>query len=179
MAALAVGPAAIDRASATTSGNTVLDLANPCNGSGVIDTLTLYVASNTTTTKMGIFFLVSGTTYQCRSAYSAGAQTTGLKTFSSLSLRVQKGDFIGMYHSGGTIDRADSGGTSAYYVGDVCTVGASQSFTTASQARIVSMHGAGLGWIAISKVCGVTAVNLAKVTNVNLVQISKIYGVSA
>jgi hypothetical protein len=143
MAIIEVGPSAINRASATAAGNTVIDLANPANDTGNIDTLTCYVASATTNCKIGIFYLVSGTTYKCRSSYNAGSLGTGLNTFTGLSLSVQAGDFIGVYTQAGTIDRADSGGTSCYVVGEYCDAGDQASYTTSGQARIISVHGSG------------------------------------
>lgn len=143
MAAISVGPAASDRANATVAGNTVLDLANAADGTGTIDTITIYVASQITTAKVGLFYLSGGTTYVCRSSYTTGVLTTGLNTLTGLSLAVNSGDFIGIYHATGTVDRADSGGTSAYVVGEYADAGDSASYTTASQARIISVHGAG------------------------------------
>lgn len=143
MATINVGPAATNRASVTASGNTVLDLANAANDTGTITQLDIYVATQTTTTKVGIFYLVSGSTYKCRSATGAlGSLAAGLNTI-TVSLAVQKGDFIGVYHTGGGIDRADSGGTSAYVTGDKCTVDNQSGYTTSGQARIVSVHGTG------------------------------------
>jgi|WetSurMetagenome_2_1015567.scaffolds.fasta_scaffold190562_2 hypothetical protein len=143
MATIAVGPAASNRASTTATGNTVLDLANPADGTGTIDTITIYVASQITSAKIGIFYLSSGTTYVCRSSYTTGVLTTGLNTLTGLSLAVQNGDFIGIYHATGGVDRADSGGTSAYVAGEYADAGDSASYTTSGQARIISVHGAG------------------------------------
>lgn len=143
MAAIAVGPAATNRASVTVAGNTVLDLANAADGTGTIDTVTVYVASQITTAKVGLFYLSSGTTYVCRSSYTTGVLTTGLNTLTGLSLAVQSGDVIGIYHATGTVDRADSGGTSAYVSGEYADAGDSASYTTSGQARIISVHGAG------------------------------------
>ena len=143
MATIDIGPAAINRASATTSGNTVLDLANPANASGTITSISIYVATQTTTTQVGIFYLVSGSAYKCRSATAAlGSLAAGLNTI-NVSLAVEAGDVIGIYHTGGGIDRADSGGTSGYYTGNTCTVGNQTTYTTSGQARIVSVHGTG------------------------------------
>lgn len=143
MAAIAVGPAASDRASVTVAGNTVLDLANPADGTGTIDTITIYVNSQITTAKVGLFYLTTGTTYICRSSYTTGVLTVGLNTLTGLNLACQAGDVIGIYHATGAVDRADTGGTSAYVTGEYADAGDSASYTTASQARIISVHGAG------------------------------------
>lgn len=143
MAIITIGPAAINRASITASGNTVLDLANPANASGTITSIDIYVATRTTTTQVGIFYLVSGSQYKCRSATAAlGSLAAGLNTI-NVSLAVEAGDVIGIYHTGGGIDRADTGGSSAYYTGNTCTVGNQTTYTTSGQARIVSVHGTG------------------------------------
>jgi len=112
-AVIEVGPAATNRASVTVAGNTVLDLANPATGSGVITNIDIYVASQITSAKVGLYYLVSGTTYRCRSSYTTGVLAAGLNQLTGLSLEVQAGDFIGIYHATGTVDRADSGGSSA------------------------------------------------------------------
>jgi hypothetical protein len=178
MAAISVGPAAADRASVTVAGNTVLDLANSATATGVVSTLTIYVNSQITTAKVGLFYLSSGTTYVCRSSYTTGVLTVGLNTLTGLALRCQKGDFIGIYHATGAVDRADSGGTSAYVTGEYADAGDSASYTTASQTRILSIHGAGTGWAAIAKVNGVAAVQIAKVAGVGLTAIAKYNGVA-
>lgn len=143
MAIITIGPDATNRASVTVSGNVVLDLANPSNGTGTITSVSIYVASTTTTTAVGIFYLVSGTTYKCRSAVSLGSLSAGLNTINDLNLDVVTGDVIGCYHSGGAIDRADNGGSSAYYSGNTCIVGNQTSYVTSGQARIISVQGSG------------------------------------
>lgn len=177
MATISVGNAATDRASTTSAGNTVVIRDNAITATGVIDTINVYVAGATTGTKVGVFYLVTGTTYMCRSAASAGNLGTGLQQITGLSLRCVIGDFIGYYQgSAGGFDRADSGGTMSVYTGDACTVGVSQSYTAGS--RLISFNGTGLGWQYISKICGVTAAATSKVLAVNMQAISKICGVA-
>ncbi len=176
--AIAVGNEAINRASATSAGNTVVILdGSAIAATGVITAFNLYVATATTGTKVGIFYLVSGTTYMCRSAYTAGNLGTGLNQLTGLNLRCVIGDRIGYYQgSAGALDRADTGGTMAVYNGDACTVGVSQSYTSGS--RLISINASGYGWSTISKVCGVTAANTAKVSSLNMNTMSKLFGIS-
>lgn len=152
--AITVGPEAINRASVTVAGNTVIDLANPANASGLITQVDVYVASQITSAKIGIFYLVSGSTYHCRSSYTTGVLPVGLNQLTGLSLAVTAGDFIGIYHATGTVDRANSGGTSAYKSGDYADAGDEAAFTTASQTRIISVHGTGVSgnpWYAYAQ----------------------------
>ena len=54
-----------------------------------------------------MFYLVSGTTYKCRSSATLGSVTSGSKqTFSGLSLTVQTGDLIGIYYDTGEVSTA-------------------------------------------------------------------------
>ena len=142
MTAISVGPAASDRAASATANLTLLDLGNAADGTGTIDTVTVYVGTQISTAKIGLFYLVSGTTYKCRSSYTTSTLSTGLNTLTGLTLAVKSGDFIGIYWATtGTIDRADSGGTSAFISGDYADVGDEGSYSSGS--RIYSIHGAG------------------------------------
>ena len=142
LTAISVGPAAENRAAAAPANFTHLDLGNAADGSGTIDTVTVYAATNMTNAKIGIFYLVSGTTYKCRSSYTAGSLAAGLNTLTGLSLAINSGDFIGMYWgASGTLDRTDTGGTSANVAGDYADVDDQASYSTGT--RIYSIHGAG------------------------------------
>lgn len=143
MTAIAVGPAVTNRAAVAPAAYTSLDLANPADGTGTIDTVTIWAAVSMTDLKVGMFYLTTGTSYKCRSIATIGAVTAGsLQTFSGLSFAVTSGDCIGAYWTGlGSLERDDTGGSSAFVSGDYCTVGAETSYTAGT--RIYSMHGAG------------------------------------
>lgn len=141
-----VGPAAINRASSSYKGYTVLDLSYPADATGLITTITVYVATQITTAKIGIFYLSSGTTYVCRSSYTTGVLTTTLNTLGGLSLAVVLGDFIGIYYADGAIDMSSSGGSSVYVSGEYADVGDSASYS--AQSTDLSLHGEGIAYIA-------------------------------
>lgn len=142
-----VGNAAINRASSSGTGTTRLDLGNPANATGLITTITVYVASEITTAKIGLFYLTTGTTYVCRSSYTTGVLAVGLNTLSGLSLAVVLGDVIGIYHDTGGIDAAASGGNDAYKIGEYADPGDSASYTTGGTV-IYSLYGDGIAYIA-------------------------------
>jgi hypothetical protein len=99
-----VGSAATDRAShdgPRASGGptyTLIDLANPANADGTLDTVESWWAYSEAgnEVKVGTFYLVSGLTYTCRDAQSIGEQTAGSKqTATGLDIDIVTGDFIG------------------------------------------------------------------------------------
>jgi hypothetical protein len=141
VATITVGPAAIDRAATFDAGNTLLDLANVATFSGIITTIAVYVNSQITTAKIGLFYFTAGSTYVCRSSVTTGVLTVGLNTLTGLSLAVLKGDVIGMYNATGKVDRADSGGSGAYVAGEYADAGDSASY--GATARIIRLQGTG------------------------------------
>ena len=105
-----VGADAIDRPSTGGAGSTLIALDNPATADGEITTVEIWAASNITGCRVGTFFSVGGSTYQCRDSQSIGNVTAGSKqTFTDLSIAVKPGDLIGMYFSGGRIERSTSG----------------------------------------------------------------------
>ena len=164
MAAIDVGPEAIDRASSSTAGYTDIQLTNPANLTGSITSVEIWASTNLTGCKVGIFYLVSGTTYKCRSAATIGNVTAGSKqTFSGLSLAVVTGDFIGIYWVSGYME-ADTSGYDGFLWrdGDHCVVNDSASYTLLS-GDALSIKGLGVTpVVALSAVsAGVCSVSAA------------------
>jgi len=112
-------------------GSTYIVLGNPANASGFINTVKIQVNQSTTTLKIGIFYLVSGTTYKCRSAVNIGAVTgSGTHTITGLNLAVQTGDFIGAYWSNGSITITESGVSGCRYaIADAVAVDDSRTYS--------------------------------------------------
>ena len=112
-----IGPPVGNRASATTTATTYLALDNPANNNGVVTHVEIMAVTALTGLKVGVFYLVSGTTYHCRSAITLGdVATVGAKVTFELAtpLTVVAGDVIGFYVSAGTMEYgvvADSGWT--------------------------------------------------------------------
>jgi hypothetical protein len=142
MAAIDVGPGAIDRGSYTT-GNTIVEGTNPANDTGSITSVEIWAESALSDCEVAIFYVVSGNNLSTRDTETIGSVTGGSKqTFSGLNMDVQTGDYIGICFSAGNLERELSGGTGYWYVaGDYipCT---NQAFTW-GVTRIISLYGTG------------------------------------
>lgn len=116
--AIDIGTAAIDRAGYNGEATTFFTFDNPANATGTIDTVKVWAKNNVTNLRVGMFFLVSGTTYECRDSESVGGVTAGSEqTFTGLTISVETGDYIGYYcGADGTIEWDFSGGNGCAYV---------------------------------------------------------------
>jgi hypothetical protein len=142
MASIYVGSAATNRAAATTAGITYIDKANPVDGNGHITNVDLYVASQLSGCKVGIFYTASDVDhFTCRSSVSLGTVATGLRS-SSVDLEAKVGDFIGVYSTGGTVDRVTTGGEGVWICSGDQTVCSNTAFTRQVKAAI-SAYGTG------------------------------------
>jgi hypothetical protein len=161
--AIDIGPGATNRASNFGFSYTVIALGNPANEAGTVTDVEIWANANMSGCKVGIFYLVSGTTYKCRSAASIGNVTAGSKqTFSGLSLAVQVGDYIGLYWSGGYVERDTDGQDGHLYVsGDKCVVD-NQSSYTAQAGDAISVYGYSAGitapTITVAAASNITAI---------------------
>jgi len=168
--AIDVGSAAVERSTLLTAGYTSLSKTNPANASGTITAAEIYVRNEITGCYVGLFFLVSGTTYECRSSHNWGTIAAGSKqTVSGLTLAVVADDISGEYHSGGDRLYQDSTGGSGvgYQIGEyIDTPGdqTNQEFAWASGESSLWMTGteAAGGWggeycgVAVDEFDGVT-----------------------
>lgn len=186
MAAIDVGPGAIARTDGFTSGYTIFSFDNPANAAGNLDTVELWFRTNGVGVRVGTFFLVSGTTYQCRDSVVIGAVTAGSKqTFSGLTnFDVTAGDYIGCYYTGGSIERGYAGGLGyAYCWGENIDPGDQGSYTLVVNPNfyIISIYGtgteAGGGPANISKFNGIAKASIGKIDGIALASISKVCGV--
>ena len=120
MTVITIGNAAITRASIGYAGTTYVDEFAPADGTGTIDTIKafMYIAT-TATAQVGIFYRTTGTSLSTRSVADLGPLAIGLNTITGLSLAVETGDFIGIYHAtNGNIRRSDIYGASQSKAGD-------------------------------------------------------------
>jgi len=104
MAAIHIGDYHNSQGGATGGGLTLLLTGAPtiATGTGLINTLYAYWYSYLAdTVYFGIFYLVSGTTYTCRSAANFAIGGSGLRSYVS-NLQVNAGDFLGIYFAAGT-----------------------------------------------------------------------------
>ena len=143
MAVIDVGPGAIDRASAGSGLKTIIDLANPANDTGKIDTFEIWCAIDSTGVKMGTFY-GSGTDYTSRDVETIGDVTGGSKqTFSGLDCDVSTGDYAGLYWVGTSSLELDSSGGSGFYYKAGDQFGTGQQTYTLAASYAVSIYGTG------------------------------------
>jgi hypothetical protein len=116
-----VGAGATNRAdSAGLEGATFIDLNNPANASGVLDTWEFWMAANAAGVEVATFYVVSETNFSTRDTETIGSVTSGSKqTFTGKSTNVTTGDYAGISGTGGAIERDSSGYSGCRYkVGD-------------------------------------------------------------
>ncbi len=131
-----VGSAASDRDGAYGNLFTYIDLNNPANSTGVIDTVQIWAATNVAGMRVGTFYFVAGTTYTCRHSVAIGNLTAGLQTFTGLNLAVVAGDFLGYYCDSGTIDATLGGVGVISKAGEAIDPGDSASYNAESDTAI-------------------------------------------
>ena len=126
-----VGASCINRSTQMAAdGRTALYRTNYANETGYITNVCLY-ANTAGNVKVGIFYLVSGTTYKCRSASASLALSVGTNN-KVVNLFVHKDDLIGLYEypTGGAKVDHDSGASMGWVVTeDVCVVDAEAEFS--------------------------------------------------
>jgi len=151
MADIDIGAVAIDRVGHSTNGETDILKDNPANASGTINSIEVWAAANIADLRIGIFYLVSGTDYKCRSSVDLGAVTAGSKqTFTvdknsnPISLSVETGDYIGYYHTGTGYLEVDGTGGAGVWVktGEYIDPGDQATYTYYS-GYIISVYGTG------------------------------------
>lgn len=127
--------------------NTTLDKSQPATGTGKITLINVHIrVGGSQAIPIGIFYLVSGSIYRCRSATVIGPYTSaGLKT-ALVDLAVAVGDFIGCYtgtHQG-RITLKVSANYDLWWVYELnlCIVGAQGDFSTKSK-HLMSLRGEG------------------------------------
>ncbi|MBA7591601.1 hypothetical protein ES708_33761 [subsurface metagenome] len=140
-----IGSEAIDRALYHAYGWTMFETHNPANASGKITSVEIWAVSNAPLTdcKVGTFYRLGNSDYKCRDSANLGTVISGSKQiFSGLDIAVETGDFIGIYFSGGEIER-DSGEETVYRVaGDHVNPGDQATFSPAAPSYF-SLYGTG------------------------------------
>jgi len=117
MALIDIGSEAIYRIGGSTITWTKIDLTNPANGTGILDTVEIYLGLSAAgeNVKVGTFS-GSGVSWNDRDYAAIGNVTQGSKqTFSGLSIDVVTGDCIGIYGTAGEIEVDISGGGGVLY----------------------------------------------------------------
>jgi hypothetical protein len=123
---------------------TWLEVANPANADGTLDTVQAWWKYNGTGVKVGTFYLVSGTDYKCRDSELIGDVVSGsAQEYTGLSIDVATDDYIGEHVVTGGIERSDSGGSGLYYAsGEHIDPGDQATFTLIASHK-VALYGTG------------------------------------
>jgi len=145
MADIILGSDAVSRPSSSPSGYTYIYLANPATVDGWITAFQVYFHTAPTLCKIGLFYLVSGSTWRCRNSVTLEGVLSGSSyTIGGLVMEVRAGDYLGFWHQGGTLARTDSGGAGARYIsGEFADPGDEASYSLISSGRILSVKGIG------------------------------------
>jgi len=110
-----VGSAAIDRYGTTTPGYTWVDKNNRANAKGTLTRKQLFI--NTAIAgicKVGLFSAV-GNYLTCKQRTAIATPGIGLQEF-TVSLPVEIGDYIGIYHADGKVDMDIVGGDGVWFL---------------------------------------------------------------
>jgi len=183
--AIDIGSGASDMASSIASeGNTVIDLNNPCNANGTIDTVEMWFAAadaDGSGVKVGIFYATTGNYYKCRSAASiTGDVTKGSKQSKAATLTAYSGDYIGWHCDDGQMERATSGGAGIVWVaGDQVTVGTEVEYALlADDMAAIYATGSSTppGWASITSIMGKASGNISHIMGKPVANISHING---
>ncbi len=143
MAAIDIGPGAIDRGSLAGT-NTIIDEANPANETGIITSAELWAASALTGCMVGAFYTTGANQLKCRASTTIGDVPAGSKqTFSGLSIDVVTSDYIGVYFAGGQVEMDTSGGTGIWYFSGQQSDPSDEAVYTYLQDYAISIYGIG------------------------------------
>lgn len=139
-----VGAACIDRIASQAGNYTHLTKENVANASGTITNVCIWMYSvHASDVFVGCFYLVSGSTYKCRSAANVGNLDVG-ENNKVVSLAVVAGDLIGI-GSTNDINRVerDNGGDGRFSIlGQHCIVDDETTYTSVAD-RTLSLYGTG------------------------------------
>ncbi len=118
MAAFDIGSAAIDR-TVTQGTSTYIDTNNPADNNGWITSIEIWADSELSNVEVATFTEGAANVFTTRDTHSIGTIAAGSKqTFSGLSIVVATGDYIGIYFSGGLLERTSAGDGMWYLSGD-------------------------------------------------------------
>ncbi len=145
MADIILGSDPISRPSASPAGYTYIYLASPATVDGWITAFQAYFHTAPTLFKVGLFYLIGGSTWRCRNSVTVeGVLSGSTQTIDGLVMEVRAGDYIGFWHQGGTLARTDSGGPGARYIsGEYADPGDEASYSLISSGRILSVKAIG------------------------------------
>jgi hypothetical protein len=164
-----VGAAVIDRSGTWTGSKTYIYTGATCPSTMTVTSVEIWAETNMTDVKVGSFYL-NGGNYTARNSTTLGTVTAGSKqTFTGLSFAMNTDDVLGIYFTGGALERNDDGG-GAYYVGDGFT-GNNYYNSTTAQCSIKFIEGITTPTVTVQAVTSVDttlATGNGNITNLNL-----------
>ena len=140
MAVIDIGPGASDLNSYQLAGLTSVSMDNPANETGRITSIEIWVNENLEGCKIGTFYVVSGNNLSARDYETIGNLAAGYNKF-AVDINVESGDYIGVYHTGGRIEKQTTAGTGYWYVGDDQMSCSNKTFST--NTNQISLYGTG------------------------------------
>jgi hypothetical protein len=144
MAVITIGNTASDRANIEGLSYTKIDKNNPANETGTITSVDIYAQADIANCKIGVFTLISGSSFTCRSATAdLGTVTAGIHNY-TVSLSVVTGDYLGIYGSSfnGKVETDQSGAGLWYKSGDQTSC-VNTAFSSLIPNRTMSIGGTG------------------------------------
>ena len=145
MSTIDIGPGATDRSSTMSGPATYIDMGNPADGDGVLDSFEVYAVSGQDLSdfKVGTFYGSIGQ-FASRDYETIGSVTSGSKqTFTGKSCDVNTGDWIGCYFSDGMLE-ADNFGGSGVRLRSGDTFGSSAQTYSVLNGRAISLYATGI-----------------------------------
>lgn len=124
--------------------DTNINLDNPANASGVLNSFKIKINVNNSTVKVGTFY-GSGTSYTMRDYETWASITSGSEqTLTGVNCDVSTSDLVGLYSGTAGVQDSASGGSGVLYVdGDNFHAGAHTYTTTGTGWRMV-LYGSGV-----------------------------------
>lgn len=147
MTVIDIGPGAVNRGSYYAFGHTLIDLANPANGTGLIDTIELWFYATADGVKVATFADNGAPIFACwYEGVTIGPVTAGSKqTFTGLSVYIDSGGYLGVYYTTGNIEEDASGGSAVYHLaGEHCHYESNPQTYTLYSGWAISIYGTGL-----------------------------------
>jgi len=111
-----IGAEAIDRVSNEDANVTNINKEGQATIAGTITSIDIWGRTNVSGLIVGTFYTTNGNTLKCRASQAiAGTIVAGSKVTKVVSIAVEIGDYIGLYHTGGTVERDNVGFAGFWY----------------------------------------------------------------
>lgn len=134
-----VGVPAITSSYSLNNGYTAISLDNPANNNGTIKTINIFVDSTMSGVKVGTFY-GSGGYYTMRDYQVISTSlSSGLNSI-DVDIQIEKGDYIGIYYTGGYIKIKDISGDGYYLVNGDKFDGSGHTYSTFN-SKSLSLNG--------------------------------------